>query len=150
MDVLTRRCSSGVSWKIYSTRSLLWSLSYPLNDAGVGPENVQRLFSRLKSPEGIEVPGLMACGSMIQRSTQSGLRRPLAWRKFGAVAILSWAGSPVAWHFKQGAAVLLKRLRAMSVSGRDLIGGSPCSCTFERSTSLLECRGDNPRVCIDR
>src|SRR6266481_818264 len=116
MDELTRRCSSGVSWKIYSTRSLVWSLSYPLKDAGVGPEKVQRLFSRLKRPEGMEVPGLMACGSIIQRSTQSGLRRPLAWRKLGAVAVLSCAGSPVAWHFKQGAAVLLKRLRAMSVS----------------------------------
>src|SRR5882762_10112614 len=89
IDALTRRCSSGVSWKIYSTRSLLWSLSYPLNDGGVGPENVQRLFSRLNSPGGMEVPGLMACGSMIQRSTQSGFKRPLACRKLGAVAVLS-------------------------------------------------------------
>src|SRR5260370_11240187 len=123
MDVVTRRYSSGGSWKIYSTSSLVWSLSYPLNDDGVGPEKVQRLFSRLKRPEGMEVPGLMACGSMIQRSTQSGLRRPLACRKLGAVAVLSWAGSPVAWHFKQGAAGLLKRLRAMSVSLAVSAGG---------------------------
>src|SRR6266851_5504468 len=123
IDELTRRCSSGVSWKMYSTRSLVWSLSYPLKDAGVGPEKVQRLFSRLKRPDGMEVPGLMACGSMIQRSTQSGLRRPLDWRKLGAVAVLSWAGSPVAWHFKQGAAGLLKRLRAMSVSLAVSAGG---------------------------
>src|SRR6266852_3226738 len=91
--------------------------------AGVGPENVQRLFSRLKRPEGMEVPGLMACGSIIQRSTQSGLRRPLACRKLGAVAVLSCAGSPVAWHFKHGAAGLLKRLRAISVSLAVSIGG---------------------------
>src|SRR6267378_192606 len=123
IDELTRRCSSGVSWKIYSTRSLVWSLSYPLKDAGVGPEKVQRLFSRLKRPDGMEVPGLMACGSIIQRSTQSGLRRPLACRKFGAVAVRSWAGSPVAWHFKHGAAGLLKRLRAMSVSLAVSAGG---------------------------
>src|SRR5258708_10038119 len=92
IDELTRRCSSGVSWKMYSTRSLVWSLSYALKDAGVGPENVQRLFSRLKRPEGMEVPGLMACGSMIQRSTQSGLRRPLACRNLGAVGVSACAG----------------------------------------------------------
>src|SRR5258707_14092745 len=101
---------------MYSTNSLVWSLSYPTKEEGVGPEDVQRLLSRLKRAEGMEVPGLMACGSIIQRSTQSGLRRPLACRKLGAVAVRSWAGSPVAWHFKHGAAGLLKRLRAMSGS----------------------------------
>src|SRR5579863_1534376 len=64
----------------------------------------------------MEVPGLTACGSVIQRSTQSGLSRSLASRKFGAVAILSCEGSPVAWHFRQGAAELENRLRAMSDS----------------------------------
>src|SRR5258708_32157231 len=123
VDALTRRCSSGVSWKMYSTRSLVWSLSYPTKEEGVGPENVQRLFSRLKRPEGMEVPGLMACGSIIQRSTQSGLRRPLACRKLGAVAVRSWAGSPVAWHFKHGAAGRLKRLRAIAVSLAVSAGG---------------------------
>ena len=61
-------------------------------------------------------PELIACGSMIQRSAQSGFRRSLASRKLGAVAILSCCGSPVAWHFKHGAAVLENKLRAMSVS----------------------------------
>src|SRR5258708_36450350 len=116
VDALTRRCSSGVSWKMYSTRSLVWSLSYPLKDAGVGPENVQRLFSRLKSPEGMEVPGLMACGSIIQRSTQSGLRRPLAWRKLGAVAGFSVGGAAVAWGFIEGACRALEERRGTSVS----------------------------------
>src|SRR5260370_36745129 len=64
----------------------------------------------------MDVPGLMAGGSIIQRSTQSGFRRPRACRKFGAEAKRSWAASPVAWHFRQGAAVLLTRLRAISDS----------------------------------
>ena len=34
------------------------------------------------------MPGLTACGSVIQRSTQSGFKRSLASRKFGAVAML--------------------------------------------------------------
>src|SRR5579859_2672866 len=84
--------------------------------AGVGPEKTHWLFCCLNNPEGIDVPGLTACGSVIQRSTQSGFNRSLANRKFGAVAILSCAGSPVAWHFRQGAAVLENKLRAMSVS----------------------------------
>jgi hypothetical protein len=70
----------------------------------------------------MDVPGLIACGSMIQRSTQSAFNRPLACRKLGAVAVRSCAGSPVAWHFKQGAAGLLKRLRAISVSVADRTG----------------------------
>ncbi len=53
---------------------------------------------------------------MIHRSIQSGFKRPRASRKFGAVAFLSCAGSPVAWHFRQGAAVLENKLRAISVS----------------------------------
>src|SRR5271167_4378552 len=64
----------------------------------------------------MDVPGLMACGSSTQRCAQSGFRRSFASKKFGAVAILSWAGSPVAWHFKHGAAVLENRLLAISVS----------------------------------
>src|SRR5580704_19779294 len=64
----------------------------------------------------MDVPGLIAWGSSTQRCAQSGFKRSLASRKFGAVAILSCAGSPVAWHFKQGAAELENRLRAMSVS----------------------------------
>jgi len=48
IDELTRRCSSGVSWKIYSTRSLVWSLSYPLKDAGVAPEKVQAIIFALE------------------------------------------------------------------------------------------------------
>jgi len=31
----------------------------------------------------MEVPGLMACGSMIQRSIQSGFRRPRACQEVG-------------------------------------------------------------------
>src|SRR5262249_20329494 len=64
----------------------------------------------------MEVPGLLACGSIIQRSTQSGLRRPRVKMKLGAEAVRSCPGSPVAWHFRHGAEVLLKRLRAISVS----------------------------------
>src|SRR5271154_4301255 len=70
----------------------------------------------------MDVPGLMACGSSTQRSAQSGFKRSLARRKFGAVAILSCCGSPVAWHFKHGAAVLENRLRAISVSFADNAG----------------------------
>ena len=72
----------------------------------------------------MDVPGLTACGSVIQRSTQSGFKRSFASRKFGAVAILSCDGSPVAWHFKQGAAVLENRLLAMSVSLAVSVGTS--------------------------
>src|SRR2546430_671138 len=93
-------CSSAVSFlpqpASRATSSLVWSLSYPWKDAGVGPENTQWLFSRLNSPEGIDVPGLIACGSIIQRSTQSGFSRPRACKKLGAVAVRSWPGSPVA------------------------------------------------------
>ncbi len=58
------------------------------------PEKTHWLFLRTKSPEGMEVPGLIACGSMIQRSTQSAFKRPLDRRKFGAVAVRSWADHP--------------------------------------------------------
>src|SRR5258706_14801769 len=101
---------------MYSTSNLLWSLSYPWKEGGVGPEKTQRLFSRLNRPEGMDVPGLIACGSMSQRSIQSDLRRCFAIRKLGAVAVRSCAGSPVAWNFRQGAAVVLKKLRALFVS----------------------------------
>src|SRR5712671_4265778 len=101
----------------------------------------------------MEVPGLMACGSMIQRSTQSGLRRPLAWRKLGAVAVLSCAGSPVAWHFKQGAAVLLNRLRAMSVSfavragaGSGIYGNGWRDNAWKKRTSLPNSFSENENV----
>src|SRR5262249_36510415 len=70
----------------------------------------------LKSSEGMEVLGLMVCGSSIHCSIQSGFKRLRAWRKLGAVAVRSCAGSFVAWYLRQGAAVLLKRLRAISVS----------------------------------
>ena len=50
----------------------------------------------------------MSCGLVIQRCVQAGRKRSLASRKLGAVAFLSCAGSPVAWHFRQGAAVLVK------------------------------------------
>src|ERR1700741_4750034 len=71
----------------------------------------------------MEVPGLIAWGSIIQRSTQSGFKRSLATRKLGAVAMRSWAGSPVAWHLRQGAAGLLNRLLAISVSFADSTAG---------------------------
>src|SRR5579864_6372499 len=52
---------------------------------------------------------MINCGLVIQRPVHAGRRRSLASRKFGAVAFLSCAVSPVAWHFKQGAAVLVER-----------------------------------------
>ena len=78
--------------------------------------------SRLNSPEGMAVPGMISCGLVIQRSVHAGRRRSLASRKFGAVAFLSCAGSPVAWHFRQGAAVLVKSSRAMPSSA--VVSGS--------------------------
>src|SRR5438876_12048563 len=117
---------------MYSTSNLLWSLSYPWKEGGVGPEKTQRLFSRLNRPEGMDVPGLIACGSMSQRSIQSDLRRCLAIRKLGAVALRSCVGSPVACHFRQWAAVLLKRLPALwgslAVNGGAASGMSGASC----------------------
>ena len=59
---------------------------------------------------------------MIHRSVQAGCKRSLANRKFGAMAFLSCAGSPVAWHFRHGAAVLVKSSRAISFSA--VVSGS--------------------------
>src|SRR5262249_34117727 len=99
-----------------STSSFVWSCVYPWNEGGVGPANTHWLLTRLNKPEGIDVPGLIACGSVIQRSTQSGFSRSFASKKLGAVACASCWASPVAWHLRHGAAVLENRLRAMSVS----------------------------------
>src|ERR1700722_9411504 len=94
--------------------------------AGIGPANTQRSPSRLKRPEGIAVPGIISCGLVIQRPVHGERRRSLASRKLGAVAFLSWLASPVAWHFRQGAAVLVNRSRAIpcsaGVSGVSLSG----------------------------
>ena len=40
----------------------------------------------------------------------------MQWRKLGAVAALSCVGSPVAWHFRQGAAFEVKSSLAICVS----------------------------------
>ena len=50
-----------------------------------------------------------SAGLVIQRSVQAGCKRSLANRKLGAMAVLSCPGSPVAWHFRQGAAVLVNK-----------------------------------------
>ena len=99
------------------------------------------------------MPGLMACGSSTQRSAQSGLRRSLASKKFGAVAILSCAGSPVAWHFKQGAAVLENRLRAMSDSlavntgtCSGMYGMGCCERAWKNRTSLRNSLSEKENV----
>src|ERR1700691_2445041 len=101
----------------------------------------------------MDVPGLTACGSVIQRSTQSGFRRSFASSKFGAVAILSCAGSPVAWHFKQGAAVLENRLRAMSVSFvvktgtcSGMYGMGCCESAWKNRTSLRSSLSEKENV----
>ena len=90
---------------------------------------------------------------MIQRSTQSGFRRSLASRKLGAVAILSCCGSPVAWHFRQGAAVLENRLRAMSVSFvvsvgtcSGIYGSGCCDSAWKKRTSLRSSLSENENV----
>src|ERR1700689_3500108 len=103
----------------------------------------------------MDVPGLIACGSSTQRCAQSGFKRSLASRKFGAVAILSCAGSPVAWHFKHGAAVLENRLRAMSVSF--VVSTGTCSGIYgigcwdnawKNRTSFLNSLSENENVGI--
>src|SRR5258708_32302740 len=71
------------------------------------------------------VPGMMSAGFVIHLSVQAGCNRSFANRKFGAIAFLSCPASPVAWHFKQGAAVLVKSCRAISFSAF-VIGGSFC------------------------
>src|SRR5208282_5026706 len=114
-----------------------------LKVGGVGPANTYRLPSGLKRPDGIDVPGLIAAGSVIQRSTQSGFSRSFASKKFGAVAILSCVGSPVVWHFRQGAAVLENKLRAMSFSlavsvgtCSGMYGMGCCDNAWKKRTSL--------------
>src|SRR6266702_763009 len=101
----------------------------------------------------MDVPGLIACGSTIQRSTQFGFRRSFANRKLGAVAILSCCGSPVAWHFRHGAAVLENKLRAMSFSlavsvgprsGMEFIGC--CESASKKRTSLRNSFSENEKV----
>src|SRR6266851_282637 len=62
------------------------------------------------------VPGAIKAGLVIHRSVQPGCKRSLAKRKFGAMAFLSCAESPVAWHFKHGAAELVNKSRAISFS----------------------------------
>src|ERR1700693_212432 len=101
----------------------------------------------------MDVPGLIACGSTIQRSTQSGFKRSFASRKLGAVAILSWFGSPVAWHFKQGAAVLENRLRAISVSFVEstgtcsgMYGMGCCDNAWKKRTSLRSSLSEKEKV----
>src|ERR1700739_493339 len=59
---------------------------------------------------------MINCGLVIQRPVHAGRKRSLAKRKFGAMAFLSCAGSPVAWHFRQGAAELVNKLRGISFS----------------------------------
>src|SRR5712672_2924826 len=71
------------------------------------------------------VPGMMSAGFVIHLSVQAGCSRSFANRKFGAIAFLSCAASPVAWHFKQGAAVLVNSCRAISFSAV-VTGGNFC------------------------
>src|ERR1700733_1840422 len=101
----------------------------------------------------MDVPGLTACGSVIQRSTQSGFRRSFAKRKLGAVAILSCAGSPVAWHFRHGAAELENRLRAMSFSFvvstgtcSGIYGSGCCDNAWKNRTSLRNSLSEKEKV----
>src|ERR1700746_104076 len=98
----------------------------------------------------MEVPGAIAGGSMIHRSTQSGFRRPLACKKFGAVAVRSCAGSPGAWHFKHGAAGLLNKLRAISVSlavsvgaWSGMYGKGCCESAWKKRTNLPNSFSEN-------
>src|SRR5216110_1384485 len=97
----------------------------------------------------------MFCGSVIQRSTQSGFSRSFASRKFGAVAILSCCGSPVAWHFRHGAAVEENRLRAMSLSLAVRVGTCSgtygigcCDSAWKKRTSLRSSLSENENVGI--
>src|SRR5713226_9141112 len=71
------------------------------------------------------VPGAINAGLVIQRSVHPGCRRSLANRKFGAMAFLSCPGSPVAWHFKHGAADLVNKSRMISFSAV-VIGSTFC------------------------
>src|SRR6202171_3014278 len=68
---------------------------------------------------------MISAGLVIHLAVQAGCKRSFANKKLGAMAVLSCAGSPVAWHFRQGAAVLVKSSRAISFSAV-VIGGSFC------------------------
>src|ERR1700735_4005490 len=83
---------------------------------GVGPAKTQTSPSLRKRPEGMAVPGIIFAGSVIQRAVQAGCRRSCGRRKFGAEVFLSCPSLPVMWHFKHGAAGLVKRPRAMARS----------------------------------
>src|ERR1039458_8042926 len=89
------------------------------------------------------VPGLISAGSSIHRLVQPGLRRSLATVKLGAVARESCFGSPVMWHFRQGALTLANNCRAMersaSVSGSSFSAMNGCACqerASKKRTSL--------------
>ena len=99
------------------------------------------------------VPGALFCGSVIHRAVQPGFSRAAAVRKFGAVAVRSCRGSPVRWHFRQGAAGEEKIARAIrlscSVSGSAGDGihgeGSPDNASKNR-TSVPISRGEKWNV----
>src|ERR1017187_4917565 len=89
------------------------------------------------------VPGLISAGSSIHRLVQPGLRRSRATVKLGAVARESCFGSPVMWHFRQGALTLANNCRAMvrsaSVSGSSFSAMNGCACqerASKKRTSL--------------
>src|SRR5258708_8511467 len=98
---------------MYRTSKSAWSFGYPLKLDGVGPAKIQWSPSRLNKPDGIAVPGAIRAGSSIQRLVQPGFSRSLASVKFGAVAFASRVGSPVAWHFRQGATSLVNNYLAI-------------------------------------
>src|SRR5262249_39052118 len=99
-----RCCSSELIWNLYRPSNAIWSLSYFCRSVGNCPLSTQRSWSRLNKPDGMLVPGLINAGSTTHRLVHSGFNRSRASKKLGAVAFTSWAGSPVIWHFKQGAA----------------------------------------------
>src|SRR5579862_7890654 len=99
------------------------------------------------------VPGIIFAGSTSHRSVHGVCSLSLASRKFGAIAFLSCAGLPIAWHFKHGAALLVKRFRAMAFSASVISGalggiyGSGCDeIASKKSTSLRISSSDSENV----
>ncbi len=90
------------------------------------------------------VPGLIIAGSSIQRRVQPGFSLSLATVKLGAVALESCLGSPVMWHFRQGAPSLVNNCRAMvrswSVSGSSFSAMNGWACDDRASKNRTSLR----------
>ena len=100
------------------------------------------------------MPGLTACGSVIQRSTQSGFKRSFASRKLGAVAILSCCGIAGRVTFQAGSrrareqaarhVAFLSHVSVGTVSG--IYGMGCCESAWKKRTSFRSSLSENENV----